>query len=86
MVRHPYYFLGTPSFIGDLTPEVIISRGSVFLVGSQGFISQELREIDNTISGYGLSYQKQYITPEFEKGELYAILQLDFANVHPFVK
>ena len=82
----PYYFLGTPSFIGDLTPEVIISRGSVFLVGSQGFISQELREIDNTISGYGLSYQKQYITPEFEKGELYAILQLDFANVHPFVK
>ena len=75
-LRHPYFFLGAPSFRGELSWELILERGQVALLGTGPFLEQRLAQIGTWAQEAGYGFRRRVLTPHFEDAEGRALVEL----------
>ena len=75
--RHPYFFLSTRSYRGDLTWERISSHGSVFLLGDGKFVSSRLSEVKELAEAANSTFRRQNLTAGYQDEEGHVLLQID---------
>ena len=74
--RHPYFFLDTRTYRGDLTWDLVTSRGQVFVVGGAEYIATRIGEIDALAGERNATYSRETLTPTYDDEDGHALVRI----------
>lgn len=79
--RHPYFFLSSRTYRGELTWDLIRSHGDMFVLGDGEYVSERLEEIEDIAKAADVTFKRRTLTPGYEDEEGHTLLQLyDFGR------
>ena len=74
--RHPYFFLDTRTYRGELTWNLVMSRGHVFLLGNNKYILNRIDEVDRLAAEHGAKYNMETLTPNYSDKDGHSLIRL----------
>ncbi len=74
--RHPYFFLDTRTYRGDLSWELVTSRGQLFVLGDEEYIATRIDELDGLAAEHNATYSRETLTPGYSDEDGHALIRL----------
>jgi hypothetical protein len=74
--RHPYFFLDTRTYRGDLTWDLVTSRGQLFVLGDEEYVATRIDELDRLAAGHNVTYSRETLTPGYSDGDGHTLIRL----------
>ena len=68
--RHPYFFLNSSTFQGDLTFETILEKKGVFILADDKYTQKKISEITSMVDKFNYSFQSRSLIPEYDENEI----------------
>ena len=68
--RHPYFFLNSSTFQGDLTFEKILEKKEVFVLADDNYTQKKISEITFMAQKFNYSFQSRSLIPDYNENEI----------------
>jgi len=68
--RHPYFFLNSSTFQGDLTFEKILEKKGVFVLADDNYTQKKISEITSMAEKFNYSFQTRSLIPDYNENEV----------------
>ena len=68
--RHPYFFLNSSTFQGDLKFGIILEKKGVFILADDKYTQKKISEITSMADKFNYSFQSRSLIPEYDENEI----------------
>ena len=74
--RHPYFFLDTRTYRGELTWELVTSRGQLFVLGDEEYVASRIDELDGLAAEHNSTYSRETLTLGYSDEDGHTLIRL----------
>jgi len=68
--RHPYFFLNSSTFQGNLTFEKILERKEIFILADNKYTQKKISEITDMAEKFDYSFQSRSLIPDYDENKV----------------
>jgi len=68
--RHPYFFLNSSTFQGDLTFDTILTQKEVFILADDKYTQKTISEITSLADKFNYSFDVKSLIPEYDESDV----------------